>query len=131
MAHYKKQLRGWLSYAFARYLDLSEVLELLSDFVISEVFVIVSLTLFLPICLEQFARDNGFLLPERTEPCSSVSTNAKPSITEGRCVVKVGWLWIDSASFRCAISHYCKPCDVRVNGFEAFMSIRCQWHCKP
>jgi len=36
---YKRHLRGWLSYAFA-----------------SEVFVIVSLTLFLPICLEQFAR---------------------------------------------------------------------------
>lgn len=108
MAQYKKQLRGWLSYAFARYLDLSRVFcELLSDAVISEVFVIVSLTLFLPICLEQFARDNGFLLPDRTEPCSSISTNANPSIAEGRCVVKVGWLWIDSASFRYVFSLCC------------------------
>ncbi|EPS96947.1 hypothetical protein FOMPIDRAFT_1052802 [Fomitopsis schrenkii] len=55
-----RHFRGWLSYAFA-----------------SEVFVIVSLTLFLPICLEQFARDNGYLLPD----------------------LKIGWAWIDTASF--------------------------------
>ncbi|KAI0370733.1 autophagy-type protein 22 [Pilatotrama ljubarskyi] len=81
---YHRHLRGWFSYAFA-----------------SEVFVIVSLTLFLPICLEQFARDNGYLLPDKTQPCNSVSTS--PSSAEGerdaRCVVKLGWLWIDSASF--------------------------------
>lgn len=86
---YRKKLHGWLSYAFA-----------------SEVFVVVSLTLFLPICLEQFARDNGFLLPDRTHPCSSVevpSTNTSrttPTLEqEARCVVKIGWAWIDSASF--------------------------------
>lgn len=77
---HKQQLRGWLSYAFA-----------------SEVFVIVSLTLFLPICLEQFARDNGFLLPDRTKPCSSVQPLADGE--DARCVVKLGWLWIDTASF--------------------------------
>ncbi|KAJ6524448.1 autophagy-related protein 22-like protein [Mycena vulgaris] len=75
---YQKRLRGWLSYAFA-----------------SEVFVIVSLTLFLPVCLEQFARDNGFLLPERLERC----TASPPSESTGRCVVKIGWLWVDTASF--------------------------------
>ncbi|KAJ7640420.1 MFS general substrate transporter [Mycena polygramma] len=80
---YKKRLHGWLSYAFA-----------------SEVFVIVSLTLFLPICLEQFARDNGFLLPERTERCTAVvGANAAPVESTGRCVVKIGWVWIDTASF--------------------------------
>ncbi|KAJ7902874.1 autophagy-related protein 22-like protein [Mycena olivaceomarginata] len=81
---YKKRLHGWLSYAFA-----------------SEVFVIVSLTLFLPICLEQFARDNGFLLPDRTERCTAAigSTPAEPTEPTGRCVVKIGWLWIDTASF--------------------------------
>jgi len=83
LAQYRKKLHGWLSYAFA-----------------SEVFVIVSLTLFLPICLEQFARDNGFLLPDRTEPCSSHSDDIQaPASPAGRCVVKVGWVWIDSASF--------------------------------
>lgn len=84
-ARHKRQLRGWLTYAFA-----------------SEVFVIVSLTLFLPICLEQFARDNGYLLPEKTQPCSLASANstriASPQ-EENRCVVKIAWLWIDSASF--------------------------------
>ncbi|KAJ7666879.1 autophagy-related protein 22-like protein [Mycena polygramma] len=80
---YKKRLHGWLSYAFA-----------------SEVFVIVSLTLFLPICLEQFARDNGFLLPERTERCTAaVGANPTPVESTGRCVVKIGWAWIDTASF--------------------------------
>ncbi|KAJ7911604.1 autophagy-related protein 22-like protein [Mycena leptocephala] len=80
---YKKRLHGWLSYAFA-----------------SEVFVIVSLTLFLPICLEQFARDNGFLLPERTERCTAaIGSNPTPIEPTGRCVVKIGWLWIDTASF--------------------------------
>ncbi|KAK0234560.1 autophagy-related protein 22-like protein [Armillaria nabsnona] len=79
---YRKRLYGWLIYAFA-----------------SEVFVIVSLTLFLPICLEQFARDNGFLLPDRTTPCSTVAKNLDAEDLPPRCVVKLGFLWIDSASF--------------------------------
>ncbi|KAI0755614.1 autophagy-type protein 22 [Fomes fomentarius] len=80
---YHRHLRGWFSYAFA-----------------SEVFVIVSLTLFLPICLEQFARDNGYLLPHKTVPCTSpTSSPATNDDTDARCVVKLGWLWIDSASF--------------------------------
>ncbi|KAF8839214.1 MFS general substrate transporter [Paxillus ammoniavirescens] len=78
---YKRRLLGWLSYAFA-----------------SEVFVVVSLTLFLPICLEQFARDNGFLEPDHVNPCSSV-TNEDVASSGGRCSVKIGWLWIDTASF--------------------------------
>ncbi|KAF8552695.1 autophagy-type protein 22 [Imleria badia] len=73
-----RRLLGWLSYAFA-----------------SEVFVVVSLTLFLPICLEQFARDNGFLDPDHTKPCN-VSAAGEES---ARCSVKIGWLWIDTASF--------------------------------
>ncbi|KIM44314.1 hypothetical protein M413DRAFT_9452 [Hebeloma cylindrosporum] len=88
---YKKKLHGWLSYASA-----------------SEVFVIVSLTLFLPICLEQFARDNGYLLPDKTKPCSLLLPAPKDSngtamavddFDAARCVVKVGWAWIDTASF--------------------------------
>jgi UMF1 family MFS transporter len=36
--------------------------------------------------------------PERTEPCSSIKVTAS---REGaaRCQVKIGWLWVDSASF--------------------------------
>ncbi|KAJ8091770.1 Autophagy protein 22 [Marasmius tenuissimus] len=80
---FKRKLHGWLSYAFA-----------------SEVFVIVSLTLFLPICLEQFARDNGYLESDRTTRCVN-SVNTDQEVPEGgdRCVVKIGWFWIDSASF--------------------------------
>ncbi|KAL5510884.1 hypothetical protein ACEPAG_4641 [Sanghuangporus baumii] len=81
----KRHLRGWLSY-------LSW----------SQVFVVVSLTLFLPICLEQFARDNGYLLPDKTRPCSTVTTaplNAADTDEDTRCVVKIGWVWVDSASF--------------------------------
>ncbi len=83
---HRRELFGWLSYAFA-----------------SEVFVIVSLTLFLPICLEQFARDNGFLLPDKTIPCASRPSPPAGSTDEdeARCVVKLGWAWIDTASFRC------------------------------
>ncbi|KDQ12560.1 hypothetical protein BOTBODRAFT_412276 [Botryobasidium botryosum FD-172 SS1] len=77
----RKKLWGWLSYAFA-----------------SEVFAVCSLTLFLPICLEQFARDNGYLLPDRTVPCASASPLAA-ALDPPRCVVKIGWLWMDSASF--------------------------------
>ncbi|THV02063.1 MFS general substrate transporter [Dendrothele bispora CBS 962.96] len=81
---YKRKLRGWLSYAFA-----------------SEVFVIVSLTLFLPICLEQFARDNGYLLPDKTTRCIDAppKTSEANEDSDGRCVVKIGWVWIDTASF--------------------------------
>lgn len=81
---HRKKLLGWLSYAFA-----------------SEVFAVCSLTLFLPICLEQFARDNGYLLPDRTERCvllENVDTAGAPA-EEARCVVRIGWFWVDSASF--------------------------------
>lgn len=54
----------------------------------------VSLNFFLPVCLEQFARDNGFLLPGRTIPCPTVG-----SAGDERCVVRLGWLWVDSASY--------------------------------
>ncbi|KAH9942797.1 MFS general substrate transporter [Amylocystis lapponica] len=81
---YMRQLRGWLSYAFA-----------------SEAFVVVSVTLFLPICLEQFARDNGYFEPERTQRCTAISESNTGIVVmdEARCVVKLGWMWIDSASF--------------------------------
>ncbi|KAF8329799.1 autophagy-related protein 22-like protein [Cantharellus anzutake] len=74
---HRKELWGWLSYAFA-----------------SEVFAVCSLSLFLPICLEQFARDNGYLLPDRVEKCSLVG-----QADDARCVVKLGWTWMDTASF--------------------------------
>ena len=78
-----------------------------------------SLTLFLPICLEQYARDNGFLLPDRTIPCSAqvdhvpqqptaslITSGPIPTPDEVRCVVKLAWLWVDTASFRCVLANY-------------------------
>ena len=106
----RRHLRGWLSYAFARCVDFHPLLAAplcprLTSFN-SEVFVVVSLTLFLPICLEQFARDNGYLLPDKTSPCSTAKTaplNERDPVEENRCVVKIGWVWVDSASFRCVV----------------------------
>jgi MFS transporter, UMF1 family len=53
--------------------------------------------------LQQFARDNGYLLPDRTLPCvvaGDVDSFAPPPPSEEvRCDVKIGWLWIDTASF--------------------------------
>ena len=92
----------------------------------SEVFVIVSLTLFLPICLEQFARDNGFLLPDRTEPCSALKVT---TTAESRCVVKVGGVWIDSASFRYCLSINLEKRSV-VDEKVVYMCIRSQLHSK-
>ena len=62
---FKKQLHGWLSYAFARYVDIVVFIDASVNVKDSEVFVVVSLTLFLPICLEQFARDNVHIHPLR------------------------------------------------------------------
>lgn len=57
-----------------------------------------------------FLRDNGYLLPDKTVPCvAPVGTNATITtapIEEQRCVVKLGWLWIDSASFRYVLTVY-------------------------
>jgi len=52
---------------------------------------------------QQFARDNGYLLPDRTVHCvnsGDVDSFSPPSPSEEeRCVVKIGWLWVDTASF--------------------------------
>ena len=87
----------------ARVLTPSLAGVLLVSCIPSEVFVVVSLTLFLPICLEQFARDNGYLLPDKTRLCSTAKTaplNDADAAEDTRCVVKIGWIWVDSASFR-------------------------------
>jgi hypothetical protein len=111
---HKRELFGWLSYAFA-----------------SEVFVIVSLTLFLPICLEQFARDNGFFLPDKTIPCSSRPSPPAGATDEDevRCVVKLGWAWIDTASFRCVCSRY-NACSSPMMQIAASTHIHSLLRCK-
>ncbi|PLW07655.1 hypothetical protein PCANC_24965 [Puccinia coronata f. sp. avenae] len=92
-------LWGFYSYSFA-----------------SEVFAIVSASLFLPITLEQLARDNGYTLPGHEWPCSgslksasvghpSASTSTSPlphpssTNSAASCEVKLLGAWLDTASF--------------------------------
>jgi len=79
-------LWGFYSYSFA-----------------SEVFSIVSGSLFLPITLEQLARDNGYTLPDHQTACSGSlnSTNQALSANTPGTACEVKWLggWMDTASF--------------------------------
>jgi UMF1 family MFS transporter len=62
---------------------------------------------FLPITLEQLARDRGFKLSDKTTPCSASwspgspgpATTSKPSADEGQCIVYILGVEINTASF--------------------------------
>ncbi|KAA1074338.1 Autophagy protein 22 [Puccinia graminis f. sp. tritici] len=82
-------LWGFYSYSFA-----------------SEVFAIVSAGLFMPITLEQLARDNGYAFPDHQAACSgslkaTPANQASPSDfgSLSGCEVKLLGNWIDTASF--------------------------------
>lgn len=84
-----KDLWGFYCYSFA-----------------SEIFSIVAVSLFLPITLEQFARDNGFQYPDHTLPCqassdsqNNPSINVSEALKESVCEVKLMGKWFDTASF--------------------------------
>ncbi|KAK4047976.1 Autophagy protein 22 [Microbotryomycetes sp. JL221] len=77
----KRALRGFFAYSIA-----------------SEIFVIVAGTLFLPVLLETYARENGKLGPDFTRHCPS-SVGDAPIEEDQRCSVKVLGLLIDTASF--------------------------------
>ncbi|KAJ2971294.1 hypothetical protein NUW54_g12536 [Trametes sanguinea] len=81
---YRRHLRGWFSYAFARYVADSYNPSYAEDHIDEEM---------------QFARDNGYLLPDKTQPCNAPVNAPSADAEDARCVVKLGWLWIDSASF--------------------------------
>ncbi|ODN81090.1 hypothetical protein L202_03185 [Cryptococcus amylolentus CBS 6039] len=73
-------LRAWYSYAFA-----------------AEVFSACALAIFLPITLEQMAREVGFYAPDLLEPCQTSSDTVEGI---GRvCKAKIMGAWIDTASF--------------------------------
>lgn len=78
-----KELLGWYSYAWA-----------------AEVFVVCGIGSFVPVTLEQLARENGVHFGDKTTPCGSSS--AIPSVTDGKdltCVIRFfGW-WMNTASF--------------------------------
>ncbi|KAJ3486095.1 hypothetical protein NLI96_g4499 [Meripilus lineatus] len=45
------------------------------------------------------SRDNGFLLPDKTRPCRAPPDSHAVVDEAARCVVKLGWAWVDTASF--------------------------------
>ncbi|KAL6709491.1 Autophagy protein 22 [Coniothyrium glycines] len=92
----EKELRGFYMYGWA-----------------AEVFVVCGIGSFIPVTLEQLARENGVLLSDRTTPCKasrpavqpqSFSSNAfeallKPRPDQGQCVVHILGIEINTASF--------------------------------
>ncbi|PLN76518.1 autophagy-related protein 22-1 [Aspergillus taichungensis] len=88
----KKELAGWYSYGWA-----------------AEVFTVCAMGSFLPITLEQMARDRGVLLSDKTTPCSTTwhgsgtSAMDRDTLTSvsrtSQCVVDVLGFEINTASF--------------------------------
>ncbi|KAJ5558149.1 hypothetical protein N7535_008365 [Penicillium sp. DV-2018c] len=89
----KKELAGWYCYSWA-----------------AEVFVVCAVGSFLPITLEQMARDRGVLLSDRTTPCSaswspslpspgSDALDYRPKIRDGQCIIYFLGAEINTASF--------------------------------
>lgn len=88
----RKELAGWYSYGWA-----------------AEVFAICAMGSFLPMTLEQLARDQGVLLSDGHTPCratnSSTGTNGEHSLHMFRkkelpaCIIRIGHAEINTASF--------------------------------
>ncbi|KAH3992973.1 autophagy-related protein [Parastagonospora nodorum] len=77
----------------------------------AEVFVVCGIGSFIPVTLEQLARENGVLLSDRTTPCkaprpitpsfsaSSFEALLRPNPEKGQCVVHILGIEINTASF--------------------------------
>ncbi|KAJ5355791.1 hypothetical protein N7517_010400 [Penicillium concentricum] len=89
----KRELAGWYCYGWA-----------------AEVFVVCAMGSFLPITLEQMARDRGVLLSDKTTPCSTSWTPSLPSpgsdapvylpqVSDGQCIIYFLGAEINTASF--------------------------------
>ncbi|WVF65441.1 hypothetical protein IAT40_000169 [Kwoniella sp. CBS 6097] len=74
-------VRAWYSYAFA-----------------AEVYSACGLAIFLPITLEQLAREVGYYAPELIEPCAINSDSASEGV-ERVCKAHIMGVWVDTASF--------------------------------
>ncbi|KAG0141947.1 hypothetical protein CROQUDRAFT_67793 [Cronartium quercuum f. sp. fusiforme G11] len=71
----------------------------------AEIYAIVSISVFLPITLEQFSRDNGFLYPNHHTPCTGPSAISGASSNTGPlCQVQLLGRWFDTASFPLYVS---------------------------
>lgn len=86
----RKELMGWYSYAWA-----------------AEVFVVCGIGSFIPVTLEQLARENGVLLSDKSMPCrASTEPGSDLIMREGpeQCVVYImGWQ-MNTASFAMSVS---------------------------
>ncbi|KUJ24035.1 MFS general substrate transporter [Mollisia scopiformis] len=85
----RKELSGWYTYAFA-----------------AEVFVICGIGSFIPITLEQLARENGYLVSDPSKPCPSSSDRLPPGLSpspdsakDAQCVIYFLGMQINTASF--------------------------------
>lgn len=79
----RKELMGWYSYAWA-----------------AEVFVVCGIGSFIPVTLEQLARENGVLLSDGNTPCTGISQDlGLPGEKDGQCVVYILGARINTASF--------------------------------
>lgn len=72
----------------------------------AEVFVVCGIGSFIPVTLEQLARENGFLLHDPTQPCKTahITTPAtysafSPHEETGQCIVRILGIPINTASF--------------------------------
>ncbi|KAJ5214804.1 hypothetical protein N7468_010483 [Penicillium chermesinum] len=83
----KKELAGWYGYGWA-----------------AEVFPVCAMSSFLPITLEQMARDRGVLLSDKSTPCSTTwsssnQPNHPPGYGTGQCIVFFLGAEVNTASF--------------------------------
>lgn len=78
----RKELMGWYSYAWA-----------------AEVFVVCGIGSFIPVTLEQLARENGVLLSDPTIPCTGTPRGVGAPENSGQCVVYILGARINTASF--------------------------------
>ncbi|WVQ93114.1 hypothetical protein IAU59_000178 [Kwoniella sp. CBS 9459] len=74
-------VRAWYSYAFA-----------------AEVYSACGLAIFLPITLEQMAREVGYYAPDLIERCA-INADPSPDGIERVCKAHILGLWVDTASF--------------------------------
>lgn len=85
----QKELAGWYSYGWA-----------------AEVFAICAMGSFLPVTLEQLARDRGVLLSDKTTPCRTAIQSPSPTTPHTwathelpACIISIGGIEINTASF--------------------------------
>jgi len=76
----KTHAYAWYSYAFA-----------------AEVFSACALAIFLPITLEQMAREVGYIALDLKSPCSTLEESTGEDVI---CKAKILGIWVDTASFR-------------------------------